>query len=475
MEPIDKVVLCFRMPPPGTGAQQPNGYLPRARQLAQRAEALGATLVAWSAVTIAFAFEVDAFEEAIDLISSVATETVAEAERWACGVARGPMEPLGMATGGVRSDLAWGEALVTALTLSRVARAAEVLVHPSAVAPEGTLRLLEARIANDGGYEVRGVRLDAVNPWRTRPSTARMNAVRFPDPAEGANATHAARSPHPGAVRSSAVSPEPPPARPSEATLVAAPPVHPSDSVLKAAPKVQAPPRVAPGPAATLSSRSMPAVKAPPSSNSMPVARPSLQMPAVKSVTDVRGEAKAEVHPTGSPRERGSKSHPPKARDGLRESGADDAALKRSREAFLARDREALERHSVELRAEAAKDRGAPAFAGRFRAFADLTRGQTGPALRALEQARNSATGVARCQASLALAVALAGVGHLDEALLEALDALARARELGDWASTRACTRFIEQLIEARARLVPPRAVSAPDVEIDVDFDDAER
>lgn len=341
----DKIVLCLRMPPTGMRPGQPSGYLPRARTLAQRAEALGGTLAAWSAVTIAFSFDCDSLEEAVELVASTANEGVPTDERWAAGIARGVMEPLAIAAAGDRSSLAWGEALVTSLTLARVARSGEVLVHPSAISAdtEGTLRLLDARVANDGGFEVRGVRLDAQNPWRTRPSVARMQAVR-PDP-----------------------SPAPPP---------------------------------------------------------LPAPLPPPRAPQA-SVTNELGRT-------------------PAARPAAMQATTDARTVTRSRAAFVARDRETLERLSADLGA-------LQGVGARMRAFVDLTRGDTGPALRTLEEARRTAVGPARSQTSLALAVALAGVGHLDDALLEGLDALARAREHGDAAAARACSRFLEQLGEARA------------------------
>jgi thioredoxin-like negative regulator of GroEL len=50
------------------------------------------------------------------------------------------------------------------------------------------------------------------------------------------------------------------------------------------------------------------------------------------------------------------------------------------------------------------------------------------------------------CRAALALGVALAAANRLEEALLEALDALARAREYEDARGEQACLRFLSQL-----------------------------
>lgn len=419
-EPIEKIVICFRMPAEGVqSGKAAAGYLPRARLLAQRAEALGATLAAWSAVTMAFAFESDGLEEAVDLVATIAGEGVEPAARWASGIARGPMEPLGIAGAGARSDLAWGEALVLSLTLSRIARAGEVLVHPSAAATEGTLRLLETRAANDGGYEVRGMRLDVLNPWRTRPSVARMQAVRAdasPLPATAA-ATRApdgslplpALQARPFAAPAPLPAPKPPP-RPSvtnEANLAV--PVGPVNRELGQSPK--------PSPV------TMNALAAPPPVPT-PAASPPFASPAVAVAAPPLNTTPTKTRPRTS---------------------------------------------SILDWAERAES---PTAAARLNAFVEIARGQSGPALRALEEARNASSGVARCQASLALAVALAGIGHDDDALLEGLDALARARDLGDAPAARACIRFLEQLAESRTATLA--AAAAAELEGGADSDGVE-
>ena len=51
-----------------------------------------------------------------------------------------------------------------------------------------------------------------------------------------------------------------------------------------------------------------------------------------------------------------------------------------------------------------------------------------------------------RCRAELVLAIGLAAAGRAQEALLGALQALARAREARDEKGERACARFLAQL-----------------------------
>ena len=90
-------------------------------------------------------------------------------------------------------------------------------------------------------------------------------------------------------------------------------------------------------------------------------------------------------------------------------------------------------------------------LAERLEAMACLRRGETGEALRLLRSAKSRARGLdaeERCRAALAFGVALGSAGRHVEALLEALEALARAREVGDAQGERACARFIAQLTE---------------------------
>jgi hypothetical protein len=87
--------------------------------------------------------------------------------------------------------------------------------------------------------------------------------------------------------------------------------------------------------------------------------------------------------------------------------------------------------------------------AERLRAMANLARGETGDAIRRLRAAAEAArrTGSRdRCRAALALGVALASANRHEEALLETLDALARAREMQDTRGERACVVFLGQL-----------------------------
>jgi len=102
-----------------------------------------------------------------------------------------------------------------------------------------------------------------------------------------------------------------------------------------------------------------------------------------------------------------------------------------------------LVRHAV--RSNAARE----ALAARMHAIARLNRGEVAEALASLEKVRADSAGqprIVQCQASLALAVALLAAGLPDQALLEALDALAHARASSDLRSAGACLAFLAKL-----------------------------
>lgn len=133
-----------------------------------------------------------------------------------------------------------------------------------------------------------------------------------------------------------------------------------------------------------------------------------------------------------------------------------------ARDALLDGDAQSLERWSDGLKATGEKD----ALAERMRAMARLAKGRVGDALRALRDARKYAeedgSAEARCQASLALGVGLAFAGRVDDALLEGMDALARAREAGDAQAEQACLAFLQRLFSGRRPSVfPPTQVVA--------------
>ena len=114
-------------------------------------------------------------------------------------------------------------------------------------------------------------------------------------------------------------------------------------------------------------------------------------------------------------------------------------------EAFRTGDLEAVERMAKQVRL----DENRAGLADRLSAMAKLARGETGDAIRRLRAAAEESRKTKsrdRCRAALALGVALAAASRHEEALLEALDALARARETKDMRGEQACLRFLSQL-----------------------------
>lgn len=134
-----------------------------------------------------------------------------------------------------------------------------------------------------------------------------------------------------------------------------------------------------------------------------------------------------------------------------------------AKEALLGADTASLERWVDSLGATGEH----PLLADRMRAMARLSRGEIGDALRVLKRARASLpkdASALRCQTSLALGMALAVAGRSEEALLEGLDALSRARQAQDVRGTAACLAFLAKLFSSvdRAEDAARLRMSAP-------------
>lgn len=122
-----------------------------------------------------------------------------------------------------------------------------------------------------------------------------------------------------------------------------------------------------------------------------------------------------------------------------------------AREALLSADNAALERWVDGLRAAGES----PLFTERLRALSRLGRGDIGDALRVLRRTRSALDPQdhkLRCQTSLALGVALSVAGRPQEALLEGMDALARARHVNDDRGAHACLAFLAKLYTSVGR-----------------------
>ncbi|WP_437798613.1 hypothetical protein [Sorangium sp. So ce693] len=141
-------------------------YLARALALKKRAEALGATLCAWSAQTFSFEFTADDVEEAVLLAALAAEDAEVHPDaRFAVGIAQGEMTYVGEA--GRFTALSWGQPLLVAVMLARVALPGDVLLDPALPAViSGELMTLGAHRGIDGARRVRGLRLDAQQPLR---------------------------------------------------------------------------------------------------------------------------------------------------------------------------------------------------------------------------------------------------------------------------------------------------------------------
>jgi hypothetical protein len=316
-----QIVVACRMPYAGV-ALGGTSYLERARALTRRAEALGAELVAWSAITVAFAWDPELVEEAVALAVTAHEGAEGPEGAWACGIAEGDMERL--ETTGSRAELAWGPPLVHAALLAREARPGTVLVDAKVGALKaGDLRIRARVAARDLDVELAAAELDPERPWNR--AEARASSQR----------------------------PE----------LLAAP----SEQELEAEAELEEPERFA------------------------------------QRMVDL------------------------------------------TRHALLSGNARSLERWSEGLKATGEHD----ALAERMRALARVSRGQAVEALRSLYAIRRATAGQPRtvqCQASLALAFALLAAGLPDEALLEALDALAQARAGGDLKAAGACLAFLAKL-----------------------------
>ncbi len=333
----DSIVVVFRMPPGGMSPGPEGTYLVRARSLCSRGEALGGRLVAWSAAVLGVAWDTDSLEEAMLLATSIREEALTPARAWACGLAEGQMEAL--APDGARMHLAWGDALLRAASLARIARAGEVLVDGDVRALRaGHLSLIGARAATDSGQRVRGWKLDLEHPWKRG-----VVATASPDVTDAYLALPTAADP-PG-------------------------PRGPRDSA------------------------------------------PTLETQALQFVGDELSTSEVlQIVEAASPAE----APPPDSR----KRGSQLAERVRS----LANGEESLE--AVE------------ALAHLRRARADA----------------EGASAVTRCQAALALAMALTLAGRAEEGLLEALDALGRAREAGDAKAVGACMALLAKLYAGAGR-----------------------
>ena len=153
-------------------------YLERARSIIARAEARGATLVAWGNARLYFALDPASLDDLVALATKPGEEGRPGEERFAFGVSQGPLEQL--EADGSRGELAWGYALVAAGALAMAARPGQVLLADRVKAVRnGDLVLRGGKFVEEAGMRLRGVALDVRQPWKR---DAIASIVRLVDP-----------------------------------------------------------------------------------------------------------------------------------------------------------------------------------------------------------------------------------------------------------------------------------------------------
>lgn len=439
-----RLVVSFR----GVISPEPEGgqrYLARALAMKKRAEALGATLCAWSAQTFSFALDPGELEEAIALAALVleepanaeprptspgpanaeprpaSPENISAEEPWSAGLAEGETSPIG--TGGSFAALSWGPALVTAVGLAEDAQAGEVLLDLDLIAQRaGEICALEGMQVDFSRRRL--MRRPADAPLSLDPLSSIAPAQRPPPPASAAR-PRISRPPEAaagqgallldgGRARRTPTLP-PPPSRQSSSTLAAltrssSPP--PPPVVIEAAGPISSPPRADSRPPPAEPSTSAPATESsPPLPGEMTslYQAPKRRAPTFPEINDVQTEPLAEL-----------------AKRALLQG--DVAAVER----LVAQLRETGEHHEL---------------VERMTGLVALRRGATAEALRRLRDAAESVREPSQqARARLAYGVALASAGRMEGALLEALEALSRARASSDAQGERACALFLARL-----------------------------
>jgi hypothetical protein len=398
-----QIVVAFRMPPAGLSPGPEGPYLTRARSMCSRGEALGGRLVAWSAAIFAMAWDTDSIEEAIELATSLREESSGPERAWTCGIAEGTLEPL--APDGQRMHLAWGPALLSAASLARVAKAGEVLVDGDLRAlRSGQLALIGARSATDAGQRVRGWRLDLDRPWKHGPPGLEADASYFDEFAVDADpvVTDDA-SPTIDARVSSLDDTEVSLIDEAEATLP-----------MKAQPSPASPP---------------------PSPPSSPPAFPRMASSADDAMLVDTGEIEIADFSRAEAAQLGGRS----------EFDEDELSTSDVLQVI-----EAAESMAFEAEPSTSARRKEGTLADRVRELSRHERNRDPVmAIADLRRARmraENASPTVRCQAALALAMTLSIAGRVEDALLEALDALASAREAQDAKAMSACVALLAKL-----------------------------
>jgi hypothetical protein len=430
-----------------------DSYVRRALAAKKRAEALGAVLTAWGADSFTFDFGAEEVEEAIDLALATFDDKSLGQPRFGAGVAFGELGRIG--AGASLAMLGWGPALVTSDRLARAAEPGEVLIDERC--PAHLHQALRTR--GERRFEAQSMTalvLDTAQPFRRDTlvdalggddgSKVRVTVPPLP-PILGLPRDLLERpSPAPTVVRSRLGS-DPPPTirgRPFGETGEAEGP--PSSVLPDSAPASSSPaPSSEPGSGARQAvvppSVRMPV--APPVSSAAPPssALPPARLPAVRTAPSVPPPS---LGASGKP-----SSVPPLSASRISWPGSSEEYTElasAARQALLKGNVSELERLSDELRTRGEHGDLADRMAG----FVAWNRGAKAEGLRKLRAAADAETRPAhRVRALLAYGVALAASGRTDAALLAALGAIARAREVSDRQGEHVCARFLARLSAA--------------------------
>jgi hypothetical protein len=424
----ERIVVSFHV----RAAETPGtAYLRRALALKKRAEVLGAVLSAWGPGTLAFDFAPEEIEEVMDLTLGALDDVASPEHRFGGGLAFGEIERIGPA--GSLAMLAWGEPLTAAWLLARAAAPGEVLVDEQCLShlsvdlrTHGERRLTPEALTALVLDTRDPIRRDTVIDALTQPDgTVRVSVPPLPS-LVGLSRELWDRAPPP-TVPSAARVPPPSPSPPSAVRVPPSPPPPPVSSSPVSSSPVSSAPVPSVGRDAVVPPRPVTVVPPP-------------RLPSARSAPT--------VPPPGPSSRQASPSFPPLAAARISWPGSSDEYTEltaAARQALLKGNVTELERLSDEL-----KSRGEADLADRMAGFVAWNRGAKAEGLRKLRAAADAETRPAhRVRALLAYGVALAASGRTDAALLAALGALARAREVADRQGEHVCARFLARLSAA--------------------------
>jgi hypothetical protein len=452
-----RLLVCWRW---HEAATPPRNYLHAAERVAKAAAAAGGELVAWGADRYCFQFDPATFR----VVLRSALALLAEANTHAVGISEREVHRHVLMHGQTQC---WGPGLVVAEALAGAANPGEILLDPwlapvqaGELATLGSIPVrlgrerLSAALLLSGACPDDGYRTSSLPPGRpsrdplasrsrsARPSDLRASAP--PKPAAAARQSSAA----PGPVR--AASNAVPPAVSAEQWRTSRPPTGLS-SIAPKKPSSTAPAArdgVHPAPPRPPPRRSAP--PKPVSSPPEPGAHPSGEARRAESLGASAPPKPSVVHTpvpgtlrTGNPPQRTSSP----------EEELEEALVRGSViESLRAGKADAV----LELASQLRSERGRAQLAKRLEAIARLAHGEVDDGLDALQYGVSSAGDrdhAAQSRATLAYALGLAVAGRKNESLLQALDALAKARAAGDKTGESACACFLAQLARAEGEI----------------------